>query len=110
MKTSRADVTRGSGNVFADLGFDNPDDEVLKAQLSIRIRALIAERGLTQAAAGRILSIAQPDVSAIVNGRVAGFSLERLFGFIRRLGDDIEITIRHSKAKDPTGRVSVKMG
>ena len=108
--TMARDVTRGSGNVFADLGFDNPDEEALKAQLSMRIRSLIAERSLTQAAAAKILGVAQPDVSAIVNGRVIGFSLERLFGFVRRLGDDIEITIRHSRAKDLTGRMLVKLG
>ena len=102
-------VTRGSGNVFADLGFENPDEELLKAQLAIRIRALIAEQGLTQAKAARVLAVAQPDVSSVVNGRVAGFSLERLFGFVRRLGDDIEVTIRHGRTKSSSGRMLVRL-
>jgi predicted XRE-type DNA-binding protein len=102
-------VTRGSGNVFADLGFDNPEEELLKAQLAMRIRAVIAEQGLTQAKAAGVLGVAQPDVSSLVNGRVAGFSLERLFGFIRKLGDDIEVTIRHSRTNSTRGRMVVRL-
>ena len=103
-----SNVTRGSGNVFADLGFENPDEELLKAQLALRVRNLIAEQALTQAEAAKILKVAQPDVSAIVNGRVIGFSLERLFGFVRRLGDDVEITVRHGDERG-TGRMHLKV-
>ena len=103
------EVTRGSGNVFADLGFENPDEELLKAQLAIRVRRLIKNKNMTQARAAKVLGVAQPDVSAIVNGRVAGFSLERLFGFVRRLGDDVEITIRHAEPVRSTGRMRLKV-
>ena len=102
-------VTRGTGNVFADLGFENPDEELLKAQLALRIRVLIGEKELTQANAAKILKVAQPDVSLLVNGRVSGFSLERLFGFVRRLGDDVEITIKHSEPVRATGRMLLKV-
>jgi predicted XRE-type DNA-binding protein len=102
-------VTRGSTNVFADLGFENPDEELLRAQLAIRIRDLVKGRGVTQAEAAKILRVAQPDVSAIVNGRVSGFSLERLLGFIRRLGDDVEITIRQSAPARTAGRVRLRV-
>ena len=104
-----AAVTRGGANVFADLQLESPDEELLKAQLALRIRALIGEQGLTQAKAAKVLRIAQPDVSALVNGRISGFSLERLFSFIRRLGDDVEITIKHAKATSPTGKMLLKV-
>lgn len=104
-----ATVTRGSGNVFADLHLESPDEELLKAQLAIRIRVLIDDQGLTQAKAAKILKIAQPDVSALVNGRISGFSLERLFSFVRRLGDDVEITIKHPKATRPMGKMLLKV-
>ncbi len=65
-------VTRGSANVFADLGFENPDEELPRAQLAVRVRDLIKGRKLTQSEAAKILRVAQPDVSAIVNGRVRG--------------------------------------
>jgi predicted XRE-type DNA-binding protein len=104
-----SNVTRGTGNVFADLGLENPDEELLKAQLALRIRELIAEKQLTQASAAKILKVAQPDVSSLVNGRVSGFSLERLFSFVRRLGDDVEITIKHSEPVRATGRMLLKV-
>lgn len=110
------EITRGSGNVFADLGFENPDEELLKAQLIIRIRTLIKDKKLTQVKAAEILQIKQPDVSSLTRGRVAGFSLERLFSFVRRLGDDVEITIRHRdgpirqpEAIPATGRMLLKV-
>ncbi len=103
------DVKRGSGNVFADLGLENPDEELLKAQLALRIRTLISEQGLTQARAAKMLKVAQPDVSSLVNGRISGFSLERLFSFVRRLGDDVEITIKHAEPVRATGRMLLKV-
>jgi len=102
-------VTRGSENVFADLGLENPDEELLKAQLALRIRTLIADQGLTQTKAAKMLKIAQPDISLLVNGRVSGFSLERLFSLVRRLGDDVEITIKHSERVKVTGRMLLKV-
>ena len=44
-------VTPSSGNVFADLGFEKPEEELLKAQLVREIRALLKRRRLTQAKA-----------------------------------------------------------
>ena len=68
------DIIQGSGNVFADLGFENPEEELLKARLVREIRALIKRRRLTQAKAGELLGLAQSDISALANGKVARFS------------------------------------
>ena len=92
--TRKIAVTRGSGNVFADLGFDRPEEELLKAQLVREIRAIIKRRGLTQAKAAELLGLKQPDVSALVTGRVHKFSLERLLRCVRRLDRDVAIVIR----------------
>ena len=51
---------RSSGNVFADLGFDRPDEELAKAQIILRIVDLLRGRGLTQTAAGHLLGLPQP--------------------------------------------------
>ena len=64
-------VSESSGNVFADLGFSSPDRERLKAQLMLEIYRAIKDRQLTQVEAGEILGIAQPHVSALMNGRWA---------------------------------------
>lgn len=88
-------VTSGSGNIFADLGLPDPESELLKARLAAAIRDLIAEANLSQTEAAERMRITQPDVSKLVHGRVAGFSLERLLGFVQALGSDVEIKIRH---------------
>jgi predicted XRE-type DNA-binding protein len=87
-------VEQGSGNVFADLGLLNPDLALAKAELVQRIRDLIVERKLTQVEAAKLLGLDQPKVSSLVRGRVAGYSIDRLFRFLNALGQQVEITIR----------------
>lgn len=91
-------VEVGSGNVFADLGFPQPDLALAKAKLVQRIRDVIAQRKLTQAEAAALLGLDQPKVSALVRGRVAGYSLDRLFKFLNLLGQRIEISVRQASA------------
>ncbi|HEX3316058.1 MAG TPA: helix-turn-helix transcriptional regulator [Gemmataceae bacterium] len=87
-------IERGSGNVFADLGLPNPEIELAKAKLVRSIRDLIAERKLTQTKAAELLGIDQPKVSALVRGRIDGYSIDRLFRFLNALGQRVEITVR----------------
>ena len=87
-------VEDSSGNVFADLGFPAAEREQLKAKLMLEIYRAIKARGLTQAEAGRILGIQQPNVSALMNGRSGAYSLGRLFEFLNALGRDVEIAVR----------------
>src|SRR5439155_26163981 len=78
-------VTASSGNVFADLGFANPEEELLKAKLVREIRGIIKRRKLTQPKAAAMLGLKQPDVSALVTGRVGKFSIDRLVRCLDRL-------------------------
>lgn len=87
-------VLEGCGNVFADLGFRNPERELLKAHLTLQIYRLIKERRLTQTQAGKVLGIKQPHVSALMRGQSGTFSVERLMEFLTSLGQDVEITVR----------------
>ncbi|HJT78773.1 MAG TPA: helix-turn-helix transcriptional regulator [Gemmataceae bacterium] len=82
--------------MFADLGLPNPDLALAKAELVQRIRDLIAARRLTQVEAAKLLGLDQPKVSALVRGRVAGYSIDRLFRFLNALGQRVEINIRPS--------------
>ena len=86
-------VTEGSGNVFADIGIKDADAYLAKSVLAIHIRKVIRKRGLTQHEAGLILGISQPKVSAIIKGRLDGFSTERLFRFLNVLGCDVKISV-----------------
>jgi predicted XRE-type DNA-binding protein len=90
-------VKEGSGNVFADLGFPNPEREQLKAQLTLQIYRLMRARGLTQA--GRVPGIQQPHVSSLVRGHSGNFSVERLMEFLTALGQDIEIVVRPKRRR-----------
>jgi predicted XRE-type DNA-binding protein len=80
--------------VFADLGFSNPDLALAKADLVQRIRELIEQRKLTQVRAAELLGLDQPKVSALLRGRVEGYSIDRLFRFLTALGQRVEITVR----------------
>jgi predicted XRE-type DNA-binding protein len=96
MPKRERDYTVSSGNVFADLGLPNPEEALAKAELANKITVLIQERGLTQLQAAKLLGVDQPKVSALVRGRLSGFSLERLMRFLLLLGQDIKITVQAS--------------
>jgi predicted XRE-type DNA-binding protein len=105
-RKKRIAVTPGSGNVFADLGFEHPEEELLKAQLVREIRDIIKRRRLTQAKAAERLGLKQPDVSALVTGRVHKFSLERLLRCVRRLDQDVTIVIRPKSRSRPARKAA----
>lgn len=90
-------VTHGSANIFADLGFDNPEEELLKAKLSREIRAILKARKLTQAKAAGLMGLRQPDVSAILAGRTGKFSLDRLVRGLGGLDYEVDLQVRPKK-------------
>jgi predicted XRE-type DNA-binding protein len=92
--------TPSSGNVFADLGLPDADDLMAKANLALHIRQAIKARHLTQVEAARLLGIDQPKVSSIINGRLDGFSTERLMRFLNDLGCDVRISVSAPHAEE----------
>ncbi len=86
--------TPSSGNVFADLKLPQPDDLLAKAELAAKIIGEIERRRLTQAQAAAILRVDQPKVSALKQGKLSSFSIERLMRFLLVLGRDIEIVVK----------------
>ena len=94
-KTQQRDdeVIRSSGNVFADLGLASAPEDMLKAEMGLAIARSIQKRNLTQAAVGKLIGVDQAKVSALLRGRLTGFSVERLVSFLLKLGHDINITI-----------------
>jgi predicted XRE-type DNA-binding protein len=98
------EITIGSDNIFADLGLENAEEMMVKAKLARQIYVCITERQLSQIEAANILGIDQPKVSNLINGKLAAFSIERLFRFLNALDRDVEITIKaksneHNPAK-----------
>lgn len=88
-----------SGNVFADLGLSNPEERLAKAELALQINRLIEQKKLTQIEAAKLLEIDQPKVSLLAQGKLSGFSLERLFRFLNILGQDITIKVSTAKTR-----------
>jgi predicted XRE-type DNA-binding protein len=100
-------VTESSGNVFADMGLPEAEEELTKAQLASHIREVIKRRRLTQVAAAALMGIDQPKVSALLNGRLTNFSSERLMRLLTTLGQDVDITVRAKPRNRAHGRIRV---
>jgi predicted XRE-type DNA-binding protein len=100
-------ITRGTGNVFADLGYADAEERQAKLRLVRAINGVVARRRLTQAAAAERLGINQPKVSALANYKLDGFSVERLMTFLTALDQDVEIVIRKKPRSRASGRISV---
>jgi len=91
---AKRDYIESSGNVFADLEIPNPEEMLAKAELAVKIADILRRRRLTQVQAAKVLGVDQPKVSALIRGRLSGFSIERLLRFLLVLGTDISITIK----------------
>jgi predicted XRE-type DNA-binding protein len=89
--------TKGSGNVFADVGLSNAEEHLIKAQLVFKIDTLMKTRKLKQADAAKLFGVKQPDVSKMLHGDFHQFSVERLMRFLVALGQDVEIVVRPSR-------------
>lgn len=95
-------VKASSGNVFADLSLDNADELLVKAELARRISSIITAQQMTQIEAAEALGIDQPKISALINGKLTGFSTARLFRFLNALGRDVKIVVKpksHAQAQ-----------
>lgn len=98
--------TPSSGNVFQDLELPDAEELLVKSAIAMRINEIIENRRLSQAQAAAILGVPQPKVSMIQNGKLRGFSLERLCHFLNLFGQDIDIVIKPRK-KEGVGRLRV---
>lgn len=107
-KSKPVNVTESSGNVFADLGLPHPEQELMKARLTLQIYRIIRERGLTQAQAAKVLGIKQPHVSLLMRNRAGSFAAGRLMEFLIALGQDVEVSVR--PARKEHGELSVMIG
>jgi predicted XRE-type DNA-binding protein len=107
-KTNRADaIVRGSGNVFADLGFPDAEERQTKLRLAYALNTVIDAQRLTQGVAAQRLGLNQPKVSALRNYKLEGFSVERLMTLLNALDRDIEIVIRKKPRSRSAARISV---
>jgi predicted XRE-type DNA-binding protein len=106
-KNGKQQVTRSSGNVFADLRLPNAEEKQTKVRLAFAINQIIEDQRLSQGVAARRLKINQPKISALSNYMLEGFSVERLMNFLTALDRDVDIVIRRKPRSGRTGRILV---
>jgi predicted XRE-type DNA-binding protein len=100
-------ITRGSGNVFADLRFPDADERKAKLRLAYALNQVLDGRKLSRADAAKVLGITPPRVSALRHYKLSGFSVERLMNFLRALDQDVEIVVRQKPRSRRVARISV---
>lgn len=101
------EISRGSKNVFEDLGYPDAAERQAKLRLAYALNQVLEHRQLTQAAAAQLLGLNQPKVSALRNYKLAGFSVERLMTFLTALDQDVEIVIRNKPRSRQSARITV---
>lgn len=105
---SREDeVIRGTGNVFADLGYPDASERQAKLRLAYALNQILEQRKLSQAEAANVLGVTQPKVSALRHYKLAGFSVERLMNLLTALDQDIDIVIKRKPRSRRAARISV---
>jgi predicted XRE-type DNA-binding protein len=104
---SDLEITRGTTNVFADLGYPDAAERQTKTRLALAVNELLKSRKLKQREIAKLLNIPQPKVSALKNYRLDQFSVERLMEFLTALNQDVEILIRPHRDTKEVGHISV---
>ena len=101
------EIIRGTGNVFADLGYPDATERQAKLRLTYALNHVLDQRKLTQAEAAKVLGVTQPKVSALRHYKLAGFSVERLMTLLTALDQDVEIVIKRKPRSRRAARISV---
>jgi len=101
------EIEQSSANVYADLGAEQADDMLLKAELARQIGHIIKNRRLTQQQAADVLGIAQPKLSQLLRGQFRGVSEAKMLNGLSRLGQDVQILIAPTQLRQPVGQIRV---
>jgi predicted XRE-type DNA-binding protein len=108
--TSNEKIETSTGNVFADLGFEDSEERLLKAKLATKIAQLIEKKGWTQAQTAERTALDQPKVSRLLRGQLSGFSADRLFAILNRLGHSVEVRISAKERSPEKSHTRVMIG
>src|SRR6266478_2178676 len=109
-RTRTESVETSSGNVFADLGFQDAEERLLKAKLVSKIAQLIEKKGWTQSQTAERTALDQPKVSRLLRGQPGGFSADRLFAILNRLGHSVEVRISAKERAPEKSHTRVMIG
>jgi predicted XRE-type DNA-binding protein len=101
-------MERGTTDVFHDLGLPDADELLAKSKLARAITAAIKGRKISQSQLARLTGIDQPKISNLMQGRISGFSSDRLMHILLKLDQDVVIFIRPKPDNRPAA-VTVDM-
>jgi len=105
--TEGVEIHEGSGNVYADLGYPDAEEMLIKARLVRKISEIVRSKGLTQVETAKVLGLTQPKVSALLRGQFRGVSERKLIECLNRLGRDVEIVVKDSPRRRAGGKLTV---
>lgn len=107
--TKRMKMVRGSGNVFRDLGFREPEARnlALRSEIMIRIEEFVKQSGMTQARAAARLGLTQPRLNALLKGKIDQFSLDALVNAATRAGLQVDLSVKPPKRTSERAAVNV---
>ena len=99
--TPKTTITKGSGNVFTDLGFSPAEAHNLRmrSEMMIALRRFIEEEGLTQADAAKRFNVTQPRISDLTRGKISRFSLDTLVNMLTDAGVQVDLRIKATQRK-----------
>jgi predicted XRE-type DNA-binding protein len=100
-------VQASSGNIFADLERPDAEEALARVRLAQQIAEVIEQKALTQKDAAELMGLDQPKVSALVRGRLSGFSTDRLLRCLMQLGQDVDIVVRDKPNDHLKAHISV---
>jgi predicted XRE-type DNA-binding protein len=109
-RATKQKVELSSGNVFADIGFKDSDERLLKAKLATKIAELVEKKGWTQAQTAQRTALDQPKVSKLLRGQLSGFSADRLLAILNRLGHSVEVRISAKERPPEKAHTRVMLG
>ncbi len=105
-KQKRIEFQEGSGNVFADLGLQDADQLLARAQIGFHVFKILQDKKLKQREIAEVLGIAQPDVSHLMNGHFSRFTTDKLLDFLKRLDRKVMIQVSPRHKGEPYQHVT----
>ncbi|MEI2804375.1 MAG: helix-turn-helix transcriptional regulator [Albidovulum sp.] len=107
MNDEKIEFERGGANVYADLGFPDAEEMLVKAQLTFKIGEIVKARRWSRQKAAEVVGIPQPVLSAMLRGHFRGIGEMKLLDCLARLGRDIQITVGPARRRTAPGQVRV---
>lgn len=101
------DIEQGSGNVYADLGFPDAEEMLIKSALVAKIAEIIPNRNLNHQEAAAILGMSQPKLSKMLRGQFHGISHAKLLEYLTLLGRDVQIVVGPHRRRKAPGKINV---